>query len=225
MHYCMYCNTQASESFLSPHIGRFLWFCHLVWSKTVVSPSVYTSLQWRKNETHIISMAPSLGISQGCKSILKQSNLRGVFFTFSFCNTWIIKKRLMLKDRHSKSTKMEAPLPIPGHSRRTKDRANPDLPQQLLMKKLPVRPNAVGQSRELKGLSYKLERCSIRKSSIYTQEVECRQLIEYSRSTLLPTPSSRGLSVEAELMNAQSGRKFKSTSYLTWLNKLYEICS
>lgn len=45
MHYCMYCNTQASESFLSPHIGRFLWFCHLVWSKTVVSPSVYTSLQ------------------------------------------------------------------------------------------------------------------------------------------------------------------------------------
>ena len=92
MHYCMYCNTQASESFLSPHIGRFLWFCHLVWSKTVVSPSVYTSLQWRKNETHIISMAPSLGISQGCKSILKQSNLRGVFFTFSFCNTWIIKK-------------------------------------------------------------------------------------------------------------------------------------
>ena len=72
-------------------------FCHLVWSKTVVSPSVYTSLQWRKNETHIVSMAPSLGISQGCKSILKQSNLRGVFFTFSFCNTWIIKKDYYVK--------------------------------------------------------------------------------------------------------------------------------
>lgn len=67
--------------------------------------------------------------------------------------------------------------------------------------------------------------CSIRKSSIYTQEVECRRLIECSSSTLLPTHSSRGLSVEAELMNAKSGRKCKSTSYLTWLNKLYGIRS
>lgn len=86
---------------------------------------------------------------------------------------------------------MAAPLPIPGHSWRTKDRANPDLPQQFLMKKLPVRPNAIGQSRELKrpliqtGQRKDLHRLIwlaclihehdvlIRKSSIYTQEVEC----------------------------------------------------
>lgn len=135
----MYCNTQASESFLSPHIGRFLWFCHLVWSKTVVSPSVYTSLQWRKNETHIISMAPSLGISQGCKSILKQSNLRGVFFTFSFCNRWIIKKRLMWKIDTQKQPKRRHPLPIPGHSWRTEGKANPDHPKWFLIKKNPCR--------------------------------------------------------------------------------------
>ena len=119
----MYCNTQASESFLFPHIGRFFCFsflngfCHLVWSKTVVSPSVYTSLQWRKNETHIVSMAPSLGISQGCKSILKQSNLRGVFFTFSFCNTWIIKKKKRLlfeKLDTQKQPIWRRPLPILG---------------------------------------------------------------------------------------------------------------
>lgn len=148
MHYCMYCNTQASESFLSPHIGRFLWFCHLVWSKTVVSPSVYTSLQWRKNETHIISMAPSLGISQGCKSILKQSNLRGVFFTFSFCNTGIIKKRLfMWKIDTQTQPKWRHPLPIPGHSWRTEDRANPNpFPQELLRQRAPLKPNSVGQS-------------------------------------------------------------------------------
>lgn len=147
MHYCMYCNTQASESFLSPHIGRFLWFCHLVWSKTVVSPSVYTSLQWRKNETHIISMAPSLGISQGCKSILKQSNLRGVFFTFSFCNTWIIKKRLLIW-KIDTQTQPNWGTPYPSQVILGELKIGPILtpPQELLRQRAPLKPNSVGQS-------------------------------------------------------------------------------
>lgn len=203
MHYCMYCNTQASESFLSPHIGRFLWFCHLVWSKTVVSPSVYTSLQWRKNETHIISMAPSLGISQGCKSILKQSNLRGVFFTFSFCNTWIIKKRLLMwKIDTQTQPKWRHPLPIPGHSWRTEGRANPNSPRAPQTESptetqfcRPIRPGSWKDSdthwtTEGCAVSHSvcsfdsLTLCSIGKSSIYPQEVECRWLIKCSNSTL-----------------------------------------
>ncbi|GAA6080870.1 uncharacterized, partial [Tachysurus ichikawai] len=41
------------------------------WSETAVSASVYTSLQRRKNETHVVRMAPGLGIGQGCESVLR----------------------------------------------------------------------------------------------------------------------------------------------------------
>lgn len=202
MHYCMYCNTQASESFLSPHIGRFLWFCHLVWSKTVVSPSVYTSLQWRKNETHIISMAPSLGISQGCKSILKQSNLRGVFFTFSFCNTWIIKKRLLMW-KIDTQTQPNWGTPYPSQVILGELKIGPILTppksssdrEPLWNPILSASPGSWKDSdthwtTEGCAVSHpvcsfdSLTLCSIGKSSIYTQEVECRRLIECSNSTL-----------------------------------------
>lgn len=76
MHYCMYCNTQASELLLRyPHrkiLKVFLFFFFLVWRETTVSTSVYTSLQRRKNETHIIGVASGLGISQGSESILEE---------------------------------------------------------------------------------------------------------------------------------------------------------
>lgn len=73
----MYCNTQASELLLLyPHrkiLNRF-WkvFFLLVWRETTVSTSVYTSLQRRKNETHIVGVASGLGISQGSESILEE---------------------------------------------------------------------------------------------------------------------------------------------------------
>lgn len=44
----------------------------LVWRETAVSTSIYTSLQRRKNETHIIGVASGLGISQGSESILEE---------------------------------------------------------------------------------------------------------------------------------------------------------
>lgn len=49
----------------------FLFFFSLVWSETAVSASVYTSLQRRKNETHVVRMAPGLGVGQRCESVLQ----------------------------------------------------------------------------------------------------------------------------------------------------------
>lgn len=94
-------------------------------------------------------MAPSLGISQGRKSILKQSNLRGVvFYIFPFV-TCGSSKRLMLKkkNRHSKPTKIEGtPFPFPRPFQKTNGMVNPDLPLQLLMEKKKSPGNWTGSS-------------------------------------------------------------------------------
>lgn len=53
------------------YISFFLFFFFLVWSETAVSASVYTSLQRRKNETHVVRVAPGLGVGQGRESVLQ----------------------------------------------------------------------------------------------------------------------------------------------------------
>lgn len=89
----LYCNTQASEKCFPLYhpweefalswvelswvrrcvcyISFFLFFFFLVWSETAVSASVYTSLQRRKNETHVVRVAPGLGVGQGRESVLQ----------------------------------------------------------------------------------------------------------------------------------------------------------
>lgn len=86
----MYCNTQPSvislyvltHSHTSTHTHFFLfwWMVEyrlevlLIGCKATVASSIYTSLEGRQHQPHIISMAPSFGICQWGKCILKHTH-------------------------------------------------------------------------------------------------------------------------------------------------------